>query len=461
MSSDTIIRLRGIGKTFPIQGKPIRQLLRSVMPGMRSGAHFRALRGIDLDIRRGESIAVIGRNGSGKSTLLQVVSGILQPSEGTLEVGGRIAALLELGAGFNPEFTGRENVRMNAALLGLSQRQIDERMDRILAFAEIGSHVEQQVKTYSSGMFMRLAFAVAVHTDPDVLIVDEALSVGDIYFQRKCFKRIEQMRQDGCTLLFVTHSLDSVLQLCDRGIVLDGGRLVFDGDAQPAVKEYLKVVFGEMQPGAAALEDEEAGLEPASTDGGDAADASVVDADQREVEAFMEAGPRDLMGGRAGYNRDETRLGDGRVRTLDFLVAGAHGNGPLVPARTPFRLLVRYHAPVESDRLIFGLRVCTVTGLVVYSSNTLVSRGELYACAAGTTMVAEFNLRCALLRGQYFVTIGVSRLDDDGEEIHAIDRRVDALILTVTGDINHAEGVADMEADFVLGARSGGIRVTG
>jgi lipopolysaccharide transport system ATP-binding protein len=456
MSSEPVIRLRGVGKAFPMFNKPYQQLLHVLAPRRRPVEEFHALRDVSLDIRRGESIGVIGRNGSGKSTLLQIIAGILQPTTGELMVSARIAALLELGAGFNPEFTGRENVRMNASLLGLSQRQIDERMDSILAFAEIGSHVDQQVKTYSSGMFMRLAFAVAVHTDPDVLIVDEALSVGDIYFQRKCFKRIEQMRQGGCTLLFVTHAIDSVLQLCERGIVLDGGRVVFDGDAQPAVKQYLRVVFGEMpqEP-----EPDAAPPAPGPT-GADAAAAEALqdDTDRLELAAFMAAGARELMATRPGYNRDETRLGDGRARTVDCMVVGEHGNGPLVPARAPFRLLVRYHAPQALDRLVFGLRVCTVSGAVVYSSNTLVSQGELYSCDAGTTAVVEFALRCALLRGQYFVTVGMSQLGDDGHEIHAIDRRLDVLILTVTGPLSHAEGVADMEAEFRLEAPAGMIR---
>ena len=462
MSSETVIRLRGIGKAFPMFDQPYQQLLHVLAPSLRPVQQFHALRDINLDIHRGESIGVIGRNGSGKSTLLQIIAGILQPSSGELQVSARIAALLELGAGFNPEFTGRENVRMNASLLGLGQRQIDERMDQILAFAEIGSHVEQQVKTYSSGMFMRLAFAVAVHTDPDVLIVDEALSVGDIYFQRKCFKRIEQMRQDGCTLLFVTHAVDSILQLCDRGIVLDGGRLVFDGDTQPAVKQYLKVVFGELQDEAEPPPDgalAKGTVEEAAEAGGAEAEATQEALDHEEIEAFLAAGPRELMATRPGYNRDETRLGDGRVRTVDCMVVSGHGNGPMVPAREPFRMLVRYHAPEAMDRLIFGLRVLTVTGVVVYSSNTMVSRGELYRCDAGTTLVAEFDLRCALLRGQYFVTVGVSQLDGDGHEIHAIDRRTDVLILTVTGELSHAEGVADMEAGFSFQERTGAIRV--
>lgn len=455
MSSEVVISLRGVGKSFPMFQKPSQQLLHALAPGLRPVEQFHALRDVSLDIRRGESIGVIGRNGSGKSTMLQLIAGILRPSAGELRVSARIAALLELGAGFNPEFTGRENVRMNASLLGLDQRQIDDRMDQILAFAEIGSHVDHQVKTYSSGMFMRLAFAVAVHTDPDVLIVDEALSVGDIYFQRKCFKRIDEMRQRGCTLLFVTHAVDSVLQLCDRGIVLDGGRLVFDGEANAAVKQYLRVVFGD-NPAVTAEPPEEAA--PAEGEGGEADGAAEAEAERRELAQFLDGGGREMLSSRPGYNRDETRLGDGSALTADCLVVGAHGHGPLVQAREPFRLLVRYHFRERRDRLIFGIRVCTVTGAVVYSSNTLVSKGELYACEAGTTVVAQFDLRCSLLRGQYFVTVGMSRLDEDGIEIHAIDRRSDVIILTVAGELSHAEGVADMEAAFHLEPREGAIR---
>lgn len=448
MSSEVVVSLRGIDKSFPVFDKPHQALAHVLLPKLYTGEQFHALRNISFDIRRGESIGIIGRNGSGKSTLLQVIAGILQPSAGRLDVSARIAALLQLGAGFNPEFTGRENIHLNASLLGLSAAQIAARLDQIIAFAEIGEHLEQQVKTYSSGMFIRLAFAVAVHTDPDVLIVDEALSVGDIYFQRKCFKRIEQMREAGCTLLFVTHSVDSVLQLCDRGIVLDAGRLLFDGDAHDAVKEYLRVVFGDNSASLAEEPDamiaaEEPALAPDQPD---------------ELGMFLDAGDRELFASRAGYNRDETRLGDGRAVTCDYLVSSQFGHGPLVPAREPFRIYVRYHFPAALDRLIFGVRVCMVTGQVLYSSNTLVSDGRLFACDAGSVVVGEFDLRCSLLPGQYFVTVGVSRLDDDGKEIHAIDRRMDSIILSVAGSKNHAEGIVDMESVFALSARRGHLR---
>lgn len=451
MSSEVVISLRGIGKSFPKFDKPFHGLAHMFVPSRHAREEFHALRDVSLDIRRGEAIGVIGKNGSGKSTLLQVIAGILQPSAGEMRVNARIAALLELGAGFNPEFTGRENIHLNASLLGLTGQQIAARMDRIIAFAEIGDHLDQQVKTYSSGMFLRLAFAVAVHTDPDVLIVDEALSVGDVYFQRKCFKRIEEMREGGCTLLFVTHSVDSVLQLCDRGVVLDKGVLMFDGDAQAAVKEYLRIVFGD-NSSYAEVEDttpsEQMHLEAANV------------VERTELDGFLQADVPDRFHTRPGYNRDETRLGDGRAVTSDYLVSSSLGYGPLVTAREPFRIYVRYRFPVALDRLMFGLRVCTVTGQVLYSANTFVSEDKLFSCDAGTVVIAEFDVRCSLLRGQYFVTVGVSQFDEHGNEIHAIDRRADSIILSVTGGSGHAEGIADMEASFALRALAGELQAS-
>jgi lipopolysaccharide transport system ATP-binding protein len=448
MSSEVVISLRGVGKAYPTFDKPHERLLHLLAPRLHATQEFHALRGVDFEVRRGEAVGIIGNNGSGKSTMLQIIAGILQPSSGQVRTSARISALLELGAGFNPEFTGRENIGLNASLLGLDAAQVAARMEQIIAFAEIGAHVDQQVKTYSSGMFVRLAFAVAVHTDPDVLIVDEALSVGDVYFQRKCHKRIEEMRQLGCTLLFVTHSIDSMLQLCDRGVVMDGGALVFDGEARSAVKHYLQLVFGD-----------NAGR--ATTAPREAASATEAPSDASEYADFASGGHHDRFASRAGYNRDETRVGDGSATTCDFLVEGPLGYGPVVAARQPFRIHVRYSLPVALDRLIFGIRVCTVTGAVVYSSNTFVSDGRLFSCEAGTVAIAEFDLRCSLLRGHYFVTVGVSRFDGTGTEVFAVDRRADAIVLTVVGEESHAEGTADLEARIqVVAPAVGALRVS-
>ncbi|WP_132998972.1 ABC transporter ATP-binding protein [Luteimonas arsenica] len=439
MSSDLAIRVRGVGKAFPSFEHPYQQMLHMVWPKSRPAGEFQALSGVSLDIRRGEAVGIIGRNGSGKSTLLQLISGILTPTAGTVEVQGRIAALLELGAGFNPEFTGRENILLNGSLLGLSQGEIQARMGDILAFAEIGDYVDQQVKTYSSGMFVRLAFAVAVHTDPDILIVDESLAVGDIYFQRKCHKRIEELRQNGCTLLFVTHAADLLLQLCDRGVVLDHGRLVYDGEARNAVGEYLRRVFGDNSAPA------ESAPGPAAAPSGAAA-AEVVDAGETALAEFVARGAVDCFHQRAGYNRDETRIGVGGAATCDFLILGPQGQGPVLSGRERFSIHARYEIREPNDRLVFGMRVATVDGTVVYAANTFSTTGTLMVRREPGVVVANFDLRCGLTPGQYFVTLGVSKFDDQGHEIFALDRRVDAVIITVIGDKSACQGVADLEA---------------
>lgn len=434
MSSEVVVSVRDIGKSYPVFDKPYKRLLQLLRPGRKTTEEeFRALHGVSFDIRRGEAVGIIGTNGSGKSTLLQIIAGIVQPTSGVVRADARIAALLELGAGFNPEFTGRENARLNASLHGLDAAVINNRMEEMIAFAEIGEHIDQPVKTYSSGMFVRLAFAVAVHTDPELLIVDEALAVGDIYFQRKCHKRIEAMRQDGCTLLFVSHAVDSLLQLCDRCLVLEHGQLVFDGESKAAVAEYLKRIFG----------DNRARMHDAIQTPDDRTATNEHD----PLQDFLADGRAcDRFAGRAGYNRDETRLGEGSATTCDFLIESATGYGPVVSAREPFKLYVKYAFHATLDRLVFGMRVRTVEGAVVYSSNTFVSGSRLYSCDAGTSVVVEFDLRCSLLPRQYFVTVGVSRFDAKGVEILAVDRRSDSIVLTVLGGNTHAEGLADLEA---------------
>ncbi len=247
-SSSTAIRVDGLSKCYALYDSPRDRLKQFILPrasralGLQPKAYHRefwALRNISFEIARGETCAIIGKNGSGKSTLLQIICGTLAPTTGVVDVQGRVAALLELGAGFNPEFSGRENVYMNGRVLGLSTTQIDERFDRIAAFADIGEFIERPVKTYSSGMFVRLAFAVSVHVDADVLIVDEALSVGDLAFQMKCARRIRQFLETGGTLLFVSHDLGLARSLCQTGIYLQKGQLRRAGAAEQVCGEFL------------------------------------------------------------------------------------------------------------------------------------------------------------------------------------------------------------------------------
>ena len=241
MSSDhdIVLSVKNVSKCFEMYEKPVHRLYQTLCAGRKKFyKEFWALKDISFDVHRGECVGIIGRNGAGKSTVLQIITGTLAPTSGEVKVNGRIAALLELGSGFNPEFTGHENVYLNGAILGLSKEEIDKRYDDILAFADIGDFIDQPVKTYSSGMMVRLAFAVQVMVDPDVLIVDEALAVGDMFFQQKCLHYMKRLCERGCTLLFVSHSLGTVRSLCQRAILLRGGRIVCDGEASDVCNQY-------------------------------------------------------------------------------------------------------------------------------------------------------------------------------------------------------------------------------
>jgi len=256
MSSDnTVISVQALGKRYEIYDRPGDRLKQFILPrasralGLPIRQHFRefwALNDVSFEVGRGETVGIIGRNGSGKSTLLQMICGTLNPTSGSIRVQGKVAALLELGSGFNPEFTGRENVHMNAALLGLQSEQIESRFDDIVAFADIGDHIEQPVKTYSSGMLVRLAFAVIAHVDADVLVIDEALAVGDAFFTQKCMRFLRMFMQNG-TVLFVSHDTASIKNLCDRAIWLDQGRVVASGTPKDVCEQYLEAFYEAQQ----------------------------------------------------------------------------------------------------------------------------------------------------------------------------------------------------------------------
>jgi len=238
MSFDVAIRVECLSKCYNIYAQPHHRLLQSLFPKRRYFREFWALRDVSLDVKRGEVLGIIGRNGAGKSTLLQMICGTVTPSAGTVTVNGRVAALLELGAGFNPEFTGRENAILNAAILGMTRDEIDARLDDIIAFAELGEFIDQPVKTYSSGMFVRLGFAVAIHVSPDILIIDEALSVGDFAFRNKCIERIQKLMTQGVTILFVTHDISTLQLICSRVVWLDQGQIRGLGDPIAVSQDY-------------------------------------------------------------------------------------------------------------------------------------------------------------------------------------------------------------------------------
>ncbi|ELI5735290.1 ABC transporter ATP-binding protein [Vibrio fluvialis] len=249
MSSNHVIEVKALSKYYPVFGSPFERLKQVLFSSLcnkelsYSDKDFCALNNLNFNIKKGEVVAVLGRNGSGKSTLLQTICGTLTPSKGSVKVFGRIAALLELGAGFNPEFTGRENIYLNASILGLTRKEIDKKIGDIIDFSEISAHIDQPVKHYSSGMFVRLAFSVAINVNPDVLIIDEALSVGDAKFQAKCIKKIQSIMESGTTILFVSHDITSVRTLCKRAIWIDSGNIVMDGEVFDVSSQFMQSMY--------------------------------------------------------------------------------------------------------------------------------------------------------------------------------------------------------------------------
>lgn len=240
----TVIEVSNIRKIYPLYKKKQDKIREAFsITGKKFHKDFEALKGISFSVKSGECIGIIGLNGSGKSTLLKILTGVVQPSEGTVETHGKIAALLELGAGFNPEYTGMENIYLNTLLMGYTREQTNEKLQEILEFADIGEFINQPVKIYSSGMFVRLAFAIAVTVEPDILVIDEALSVGDVFFQQKCYNKIREFAKRS-TVLIVSHDLNSITKFCERILVMNGGVLIFDGNAKDAVTEYYKVKQG-------------------------------------------------------------------------------------------------------------------------------------------------------------------------------------------------------------------------
>lgn len=429
MSSDSSISVKGLGKDYRIYGRPIDRIREMYsVRGRNYHSVFTALDDVSFDVAPGETVGIIGPNGSGKSTLLEMVCGTLTPTRGTVAVNGRLAALLELGAGFNPAFSGRENVYLNAALLGISKEEVHERFEDIVEFAGIGEFIEHPVSTYSSGMYVRLAFATAVNTDPEILIVDEALAVGDIRFQRKCFRRFQEMQKAGKTILFVTHSVDLVQTHCSRAIYLNSGEVRSKGEPKVVIQDYLEDLFGS----------------ETSDESGDASPREQEWSSKIVRSAPGHDLPRDLCPSRPLYNPNEYRWGDQRAVIFDYAFGSVDG-----PIRGGFErgqrisLDVSIYLTETIDDLIIGFTVKTVDGRTVFGANTRERGIELSSLSAGDHLPIQFCFVCALIPGEYFLSIGIAQ-DDQSRDNIAVDRRYDLIHMPVRGASGDF-GVADLD----------------
>ncbi len=401
MSSDgrLLIRAQGLGKFYPSTHP--RHMLRYLWPArlQPQPQDFWALRNIDFELREGTVLGILGRNGSGKSTLLQICAGLLQPSEGTIEIHGKTAALLELGAGFNPDFTGRENVLLSGAIYGYSKNEILSRFDSIASFADIGSHIDQPVKTYSSGMFARLAFAVAIEVNPKILLVDEILSVGDVGFQARCYRRIEKLRDEGTSILFVSHDLSSVQMLCDETLLLERGQKIQSGPPKEVTAFYLERISQQ------------------------SADAIVAATQPGEM-----AGP-------------QVEIEDVKLTDSDS-VETAH---PRAGDTCHVAFRVRFKAEVKQP--VIAMHLKTMTGFVVYEQNTTFLNQPVKPCNVGDELSVTFSFKLHVCPGPFRLGIGIA--DASGNLPRPIGG-VEALAFEVISD-RPAFGIANLEGEIDIG----------
>jgi ABC-type polysaccharide/polyol phosphate transport system ATPase subunit len=379
MQTEYAIRCEHLGKVYNLYGHPMERLKEALnWRGRRYSREFHALRDVSFEVKRGETLGIIGRNGSGKSTLLKILAGVLTPTSGRVDVRGRVSSLLELGAGFNPELSGLENVFFQGTLMGFSRDEMQERLDGILAFADIGDFIRQPVKLYSSGMFVRLAFACAINVDPDILIIDEALAVGDARFQMKCHLKIDEFREKGKTILLVSHSGNDVVSLCSRAIWLDEGAVRAEGQAKRIVEEYSAWMVhdvGVLAPPAS---------EATAKEGGDEFD-------------LVPIPPHAMITGEGGAAIVAAGLFNAQGRRITVL----HGPGAV-------QIVMKVTAAVPLRMPYYSFQIVNAQGIRLMGCNTAVLNAGPPALAAGETVVASFSFTIPEIEnGTYLIALGI------------------------------------------------------
>lgn len=402
------IQVKNVKKVYKLYNKPSDRFVDAF--GFKKGKFKEnyALDNVNMEIMQGETVGIIGTNGSGKSTILKIITGVLNPTEGEVLVNGRISALLELGAGFNMEYNGIENVYLNGTMMGFSEKEIDEKLPEILRFADIGDYVYQPVKTYSSGMFVRLAFAVAINIDPEILIVDEALSVGDVFFQSKCYQKFDEFKRMGKTIIFVSHDLSSISKYCDRVYLLNKGNLLGEGSPKEMIDAYKRVLVGQYE----------------------------ADADGKE----------NAMGVTGAVNPDVQEYGTRQAEIVDFFITDEQGTKTTsVIKSTPFTVNVKVRFNEKITAPIFAFSIKNIKGTEITGTNTMVEKTFLQPVEAGCMKEVTFTQNMSLQGGEYLLSLGVTGYT--GSEFEVYHRLYDVLNITVISD-KDTVGYYDMGSEI-------------
>ncbi len=441
MDNHIAIKVTDLEKVYKLYDKPSERLKEALHIGRgKHHTEHRALKGVNMTIRQGECVGIIGTNGSGKSTILKIITGVLSPTAGEVEVNGRISALLELGAGFNMEYNGIENIYLNGTMIGFSKKEIDQKLDEILAFADIGDYVYQPAKTYSSGMFVRLAFAVAINIDPEILIVDEALSVGDVFFQTKCYHKFEEFKEMGKTIVFVSHDLSSISKYCDRVVLLNQGIKLGEGAPKQMIDTYKQVLVGQYtapeSEGERLLDDEQ--LRAMAAKG---VDGSKMDG--------AEPGKRNVSGATAcAENPELLEYGSKKAQIMEYYITDEKGTRTATILKgSAFTIHMRVEMTEKIAAPIFAFTIKTVRGTEITGTNTMFEKAFLESVEAGETKEITFTQDMNLQGGEYLLSLGVTGYEEDDFTVY--HRLYDVLSVTVISD-KDTVGFYDMNSKVVV-----------
>lgn len=439
MQNQYAIRIKDVSKLYKLYDRN-RDRLKDALGLTRKKIyheHF-ALSHVSFDIEKGECIGIIGTNGAGKSTILKIITGVLNPTEGDVEIDGRISALLELGAGFNNEYTGIENVYLNGTMMGYSKEEIDAKLDDILSFADIGDFVYQPVKTYSSGMFVRLAFAVAINIDPEILVVDEALSVGDVFFQAKCYQKFEEFKKQGKTILFVSHDLSSISKYCDRAILLNKGTKLAEGTPKEMIDLYKKILTGSDQDKkdiAAEYMDEQLSDEIA---------------EKRKDGRFSVCDPVEGCDWKKHFtiNPNVNEYGNHKADIIDFCIEDENGklnNSIIKGTRFKIKTKVRFNEEIKNP--ILTLTFKTIRGIDVTGTNTMIENKFIEDAKAGDVYVVTYEQQMDLQGGEYLISMSCTGFENGN--LTAYHRCYDLISLNVISD-KDTVGFFDMNSKVTV-----------
>ena len=418
--NDIVIKVENLTKIYHLYDKPQDRLKEALNPFKKSYHHdFFAMNDVSFEIKKGETVGIIGKNGAGKSTLLKMITGVLTPTSGSIETAGKISSLLELGAGFNPDMTGLENIYLNGTLMGFTREEMEPKVPAILEFADIGEFIYQPVKMYSSGMFARLAFSVSINVEPDILIVDEALSVGDMAFQMKCFKKFQDFQEQGRTILFVTHGLDTVIRYCTRGIVIDNGKMIFDDSPKLAVDAFKKVLSGDFYE--KTIETEEASETVTTVD------------DQLLKESFVQ-------------HQELDTYGNGKATIMDYGIVDQNNKpSSILDYNSEFKIIMKVQFSEYIEDPIFAFTLKDAKGLEITGTNSMMKHIETSTYKAGQTVTVTFSQKANLQLGKYALSLGCVTINERGVEV--FNRIYDAILFEIIGSAQMV-GLFDLESEI-------------